>query len=65
MDRTFSGALVAIDAAGALAASLSYEEALRLSSNSSSDGGTLSDLGLDGLIIFVNENSTPSCPLGK
>jgi len=35
VDRTFSGALVGIDAAGALATSLSYEEALRLSSNSS------------------------------
>jgi hypothetical protein len=54
VDWTFSGALnlahAGVDTSGALAASLSYEEALH---------------GLDGLVDFVNKNPTPSCPPGK
>ncbi|XP_062223600.1 protein THYLAKOID RHODANESE-LIKE, chloroplastic-like [Phragmites australis] len=55
-----SGALgLAHGGAGtALAAPLSYEETLRLSSDSSGDGGAFSlpDLGLDGLVDFVAQN---------
>ncbi|RCV04602.1 hypothetical protein SEVIR_1G013200v4 [Setaria viridis] len=55
-----SGALVLSHAGAALAVPLSYEEALRLSSDSGGDGGefalTLPDLGLDGLVDFVTEN---------
>jgi chitinase domain-containing protein 1 len=45
-------------AGAALAAPLSYEEMLRLSSDSGGDVGgfALPELGLDGLVDFVNEN---------
>jgi hypothetical protein len=59
-----SGALGLAHAGAALAAPLSYEETLRLSSDSGGDGGGFAlpdldlnvNLNLDGLVGFVNEN---------
>lgn len=55
-----SGTTLVLSHAGAALALPTYEEALRLSSDSGVDGGeftvTVPDLGLDGLVDFVTEN---------